>query len=157
MFPGTLSDLVNSVRQQGLEDLVAKRRNSVHEPGLRSGAWQKTRINQGQEFVIGEYTIGGATFDALVFGYYEDDRLMYVRERETASHLRSALNYPGGSSRRVLHEANHLPEMQRAQAPSVYLRGRVTDHMRWHNGDGTTDSRSPSIPATVPCLPPSTV
>jgi ATP-dependent DNA ligase len=78
MFPGTLSDLVNSVRQQGLEDLVAKRRNSVHEPGLRSGAWQKTRINQGQEFVIGEYTIGGATFDALVFGYYEDDRLMYV-------------------------------------------------------------------------------
>jgi bifunctional non-homologous end joining protein LigD len=36
------------------------------------------RINQGQEFVIGGYTIGGASFDALVFGYYEGDRLMYV-------------------------------------------------------------------------------
>jgi len=28
------------------------------------------RINKGQEFVIAGYTVGGATFDALVFGYY---------------------------------------------------------------------------------------
>jgi hypothetical protein len=27
------------------------------------------RINQGQEFVIGGYTIGTKTFDALIFGY----------------------------------------------------------------------------------------
>jgi ATP-dependent DNA ligase len=36
------------------------------------------RINQGQEFVIGGYTVGSTTFDALVFGYYEDDRLLYA-------------------------------------------------------------------------------
>jgi bifunctional non-homologous end joining protein LigD len=28
--------------------------------------------------VIGGYTIGGATFDALVFGYYENGKLMYA-------------------------------------------------------------------------------
>jgi bifunctional non-homologous end joining protein LigD len=28
----------------GLEGLVAKRRDSTHQPGLRSGAWQKMRI-----------------------------------------------------------------------------------------------------------------
>ena len=33
------------------------------------------RINKGQEFVIGGYTFGGTTFDALIFGYYEEDRL----------------------------------------------------------------------------------
>jgi ATP-dependent DNA ligase len=48
------------------------------ELGQRSGAWQNMRINQGQEFVIGGYTIGGATFDALIFGYYEGDQLLYV-------------------------------------------------------------------------------
>ena len=32
----------------------------------------------GQEFVIGGYTVGTKTFDALVFGYYEDDRLKYA-------------------------------------------------------------------------------
>jgi ATP-dependent DNA ligase len=36
------------------------------------------RINRGQEFVIGGYTVGGHTFDALVSGYYEGDRLMYA-------------------------------------------------------------------------------
>jgi len=72
-----LSDLIQSVKQIGLEGLVAKRRDSRYESALRTGAWRKMRINTGQEFVIGGYTIGNP-FDALVFGYYEGARLMYV-------------------------------------------------------------------------------
>ena len=74
----SLRDLIASVKAHGLEGLVAKRRDSRYEPGLRTGAWMKTRINRGQEFVIGGYTIGTRTFDALIFGYYEGDRLIYV-------------------------------------------------------------------------------
>lgn len=74
----TLRDLVHSVKAQGFEGLVAKRRNSRYESGRRSGAWLKMRVNRGQEFVIGGYTIGTKTFDALIFGYYDGDRLMYV-------------------------------------------------------------------------------
>lgn len=70
--------LIESVKAHGFEGLVAKRRNSPYEPGLRSGAWMKMRVNRGQEFVIGGYTRGTKTFDALVFGYYEADRLIYV-------------------------------------------------------------------------------
>ena len=73
-----LSDLVHAVKAQGFEGLVAKRRNSRYEPGLRSGAWMKMRVNRGQELVIGGYTIGTRTFDALVIGYYEGSRLMYA-------------------------------------------------------------------------------
>jgi bifunctional non-homologous end joining protein LigD len=73
-----LTNLVRSVRKQGLEGLVAKRRDSVYEPGGRSGAWQKMRVNQGRELVIGGYTIGGKTFDALAFGYYENGNLLYA-------------------------------------------------------------------------------
>ena len=73
-----LPDLIASVKAQRLEGLVAKRRNSKYESGLRTGAWQKMRINQGQEFVIGGYTRGTKTFDALVFGYYDGDKLIYV-------------------------------------------------------------------------------
>jgi len=72
-----LSDLIQSVKQIGLEGLVAKRRDSRYESALRTGAWRKMRINTGQEFVIGGYTIGNP-FDALVFGYYEGARLTYV-------------------------------------------------------------------------------
>jgi bifunctional non-homologous end joining protein LigD len=73
-----LSDLIASVKAQGLEGLVAKRRDSRYESDLRSGAWRKMRVDRGQEFVIGGYTRGARTFDALVFGVYEADRLIYV-------------------------------------------------------------------------------
>jgi bifunctional non-homologous end joining protein LigD len=73
-----LPQLIASVKSAGLEGLVAKRRNSRYEPGQRSGAWRKMRINRGQEFVIGGYTPSGRTFDALIFGYYYDGKLQYA-------------------------------------------------------------------------------
>jgi DNA ligase D-like protein (predicted ligase) len=73
-----LPTLISAVRDQGMEGLVAKRRDSLYEAGERTGAWQKMRINRGQELVIGGYTLGGRTFDALVLGYYEDGRLLYA-------------------------------------------------------------------------------
>ena len=73
-----LKDLIRSVKAQGLEGLVAKRRDSKYEPGLRSGAWLKMRVNQGQELVIGGYTPSPKNFDALVIGYYEGPNLIYA-------------------------------------------------------------------------------
>src|SRR6202043_3781781 len=73
-----LEDLIRSVKAQGLEGLVAKRRDSSYEPGLRSGAWQKMRVNRGQEFVIAGYTPSPKNFDALVIGYYDGDKLLYA-------------------------------------------------------------------------------
>jgi bifunctional non-homologous end joining protein LigD len=78
ILEASLRDLIHAVKAQGFEGLVAKRRNSRYEPGLRSGAWMKMRVNRGQELVIGGYTIGTKTFDALVIGYYDGDRLMYA-------------------------------------------------------------------------------
>ena len=75
---GELRDLIQAVQEQGLEGLVAKRRDSLYEPNERSGAWRKMRVNKGQEFVIGGYTPGASSFDALIFGYYEGGRLMYA-------------------------------------------------------------------------------
>ena len=70
--------LVASVKAHGLEGLVAKRRESRYEPGMRSGAWRKMRVNRAQEFVIGGYTPGTRTFDAVILGYYEGKDLVYV-------------------------------------------------------------------------------
>jgi len=74
----SLADIVRAVRAHGFEGVVAKRLDSRYEPGQRSGAWRKMRIDQGQEFVIGGYTPGPRNFDALVFGYYEGGRLLYA-------------------------------------------------------------------------------
>jgi ATP-dependent DNA ligase len=78
ILEASLPDLIRSVRAQGLEGLVAKRRDTKYEPGLRSGAWQKMRVNQGHEFVIAGYAPSLKNFDALVIGYYQGDRLIYA-------------------------------------------------------------------------------
>ena len=78
VLEASLKDLIHSVKSQGLEGLVAKRADSRYEPGLRSGAWLKMRVNAGQELVIAGYTPSLKNFDALVIGYYQDGKLMYA-------------------------------------------------------------------------------
>jgi DNA ligase D-like protein (predicted ligase) len=87
ILEASLANLIRSVKEQGLEGLVAKRRDSRYESGERSGAWVKMRVNRSQEFVIGGYTVGGRYFDALIFGYWDGDRLMYAaRTRSGFTH-----------------------------------------------------------------------
>ena len=77
-FHVTADQMVSAVRSQGLEGVVAKRRNSAYQPGRRSGPWVKMRIGGGQEFVIGGYTPSSKNFDALLVGYYDAGKLMFA-------------------------------------------------------------------------------
>jgi DNA ligase D-like protein (predicted ligase) len=70
--------MLQSAREQGLEGIVGKRKDSVYESGKRSGAWIKHRINAGQELVIGGYTPGPHGIDAIIVGYYHGKDLVYV-------------------------------------------------------------------------------
>jgi ATP-dependent DNA ligase len=48
-FETTPADLIRAAKEQSLEGIVAKRNDSLYEPGKRSGAWLKYRINRSQE------------------------------------------------------------------------------------------------------------
>ncbi len=73
----TPAELIPLVKEFGFEGIVAKRKNSCYEIGKRSGAWVKYKVNKGQEFVIGGYTPDNP-LDALIVGYYEGDKLIFV-------------------------------------------------------------------------------
>src|SRR5438552_14404545 len=76
-----VTKLLAEVKRRGLEGLIGKQRNSVYEPGRRSGAWIKLKCVNEQEFVIGGYTPPqGARkyFGAILVGYYKDNRLMFA-------------------------------------------------------------------------------
>ena len=77
-FTGSANDLIAAARNLRLEGLVAKRKDSNYEPGRRSGAWIKHRINRGQEFVVGGYVPGPGGFQSLLAGYYEGDKLLFI-------------------------------------------------------------------------------
>ena len=76
---GDAKRLLEEVKRRGLEGIVGKQRNSVYEPGRRSGAWIKLKCVNEQEFVIGGYTPPqGARkhFGAILVGYYENKKLV---------------------------------------------------------------------------------
>jgi DNA ligase D-like protein (predicted ligase) len=77
-FSAPVSRFVAAVREMGGEGVVAKRLTPHYEPGKRSGAWSKKRLNIGQEFVIGGFTPGSHGIDALVVGFYSGKALMYA-------------------------------------------------------------------------------
>jgi len=77
-FIGPLESFLAGVRKIGGEGVVAKRLSSFYEPGKRSGAWAKMRINVGQEFVIGGFTPSSNGIDTLVAGFYEGKKLLYA-------------------------------------------------------------------------------
>jgi bifunctional non-homologous end joining protein LigD len=73
--------LLAEVKRLGLEGIIGKLRDSVYEPGRRSGAWLKIKSVNEQEFVIGGYTPPqGARqyFGALLVGYYEKKKLLFA-------------------------------------------------------------------------------
>ena len=77
-LPGTAAAIVQAARGLGLEGVIAKRRDSPYEPGERTGAWQKLKLELSQEFVVGGYRPGFNAVDALLVGYYEGRRLHFA-------------------------------------------------------------------------------
>ena len=74
----TASEVTEAVKAQGLEGVIAKRRDSLYEPGRRSGAWVKMRVNKARELIVGGYVANGKNFDSIVVGFYERGNLVYV-------------------------------------------------------------------------------
>jgi bifunctional non-homologous end joining protein LigD len=84
--------LLPEVKKRGLEGLIGKLRNSVYEPGRRSGAWIKLKCVEEQEFVIGGYTPPGGSrkhFGAILVGYYHDGRLRFAGKVGSGFNVRS--------------------------------------------------------------------
>ena len=73
----------------GYEGVVAKRRDSIYQPGQRVAAWRKVKPVRSGEFVIGGCTKGKGAREplgALLLGYWQDGALKY------AGHVGSGLD-----------------------------------------------------------------
>lgn len=78
-LPGTVAEIVSTVQSMGLEGVVAKRKDSLYEPGERSADWVKLKLERQQEFVIGGYRPGGPNgLDALLIGYHDAGCLRFA-------------------------------------------------------------------------------
>jgi ATP dependent DNA ligase C terminal region len=113
--------MVSFVRSHGLEGVVAKKADSVYQAGLRTGVWTKTRINLGQEFVIGGYIPSHLGVDSIVIGFYKGKALHYA--------ARVRAGFVPTTRRQVFDAIKHL---KAAKCPFVNLPEKEPG--RWGEG-----------------------
>ena len=81
-FAGGGSQALALSRAQGMEGIVAKRLDSVYEPGRRSRNWVKVKNLLTQEVIIGGWKPGqgrrGGGIGSLLLGIQGDEGLIYV-------------------------------------------------------------------------------
>lgn len=111
------------MRQQQLEGIIGKRKDSLYETGKRSGSWIKYRVSLGQELVIGGYVPGTHGLDSIVVGYYKDDDLIYV--------ARVRNGFVPASRRQVFEKLRPL-----VMPACPFVNGPETHRSRW--GEGLT-------------------
>jgi bifunctional non-homologous end joining protein LigD len=73
-------DLFRLAKEKGLEGIIAKRKNSIYQPGKRSPDWLKIKSRPQQEFVVCGFTEGRGSrkhFGALLLGAYRNRKLRY--------------------------------------------------------------------------------
>jgi bifunctional non-homologous end joining protein LigD len=125
---GDVKTLLAEVKRRGLEGLISKQRNSVYEPGRRSGSWIKLKTVHQQEFVIGGYTPPAGSrkyFGAILVGYYDNGKLKFAGKAGSGFTEKSLS---------ILHKKFHTQE--RDGCPFVDLPSKNTG--RW--GEGITPS-----------------
>jgi bifunctional non-homologous end joining protein LigD len=74
--------LLEVTKARGLEGVVAKKLNSIYEPGRRSRCWLKIKNIRRQEMVVGGWVNGEGNREgrigALLIGYYDDSGLRFA-------------------------------------------------------------------------------
>ncbi len=117
---GSREGILAEICKRGLEGVIAKRRDSLYEPGRRSGAWVKVKCLREQEFVIGGFTAPKGTrphFGALLVGHYRGGKLIYAGKVGTGF---------GDATLATLHR-----QMLRHRAPTCPFDSLPTGRSRW--------------------------
>jgi len=134
-FSGTLGTdaktLLAEIQRRSLEGLIGKQRDSVYEPGRRSGTWIKLKCVTEQEFVIGGFTPpAGARkhFGALLVGYYDNGRLRFAGKVGTGfgAKLLSTLHKRMQAEKRTTCPFTDLPSKQNGE----WVQGITPGEMR---------------------------
>ena len=122
-FPGTGIALFEAAREQGLEGIIAKRLDSIYQPGARSPAWVKIKAFRTMECVIGGWTAGQGgrtkTLGALLLGVYRDGKLQPVGHVGT------------GFDERTLRDLLRLLEERESPTSPFATQPRTNQPARW--------------------------
>jgi bifunctional non-homologous end joining protein LigD len=150
--------LLKASREQGLEGVIAKRLDSIYEPGRRSRAWLKVKNRPRQEVVIGGWLPGekgrSGKIGSLAVGYY-DATSEQAAHQGRSQHLKYAGQVGTGFTEETLARLHELLEpLRREESPfegrqppkgTVFVEPRLVAEVEFAEWTRTHTLRAPSF------------
>lgn len=137
--------MLAKARKQGWEGIIAKRLDSTYEPGNRSRAWLKLKIEFTQEFVVGGYTEPRNSREhigALLLGYFDGSRFIYV------GHTGGGFTRKGlGEMYKLLHpleqKSSPFAETPRTNERAHWVRPKIVVEVKFNEWTADRKLRQP--------------
>lgn len=137
---------LRTAREHEWEGIIAKRADARYEPGRRSRAWMKLKLERRQEFVVGGYTDPRNSREhlgALLLGYYDDDgKLVYAGHTGTGF-TRDSLREMYARLSRLTRKTSPFSTTPRTNQPAHWVRPSVVVEVKFNEWTADGKLRQP--------------
>jgi bifunctional non-homologous end joining protein LigD len=143
------ADVLRATRENGLEGVIAKRRNSLYLEGKRGDTWIKVKNIRTQEVVIGGWTEGAGnregSLGALLLGIPTDSGLRYVGKVGTGFNQRDRDELLKIFGLAATKKSPFVPPSDvREPVPPHYVRPRLVGEVHYAEWTAAGNLRHPS-------------
>ncbi|MGV9010976.1 MAG: DNA ligase D [Flavobacteriales bacterium] len=126
-------DFFAAAQEQDLEGVIAKRKDSIYQPGVRSKSWLKVKNHRAQEVVIGGYTAPRNSrkhFGALLLGVYEKGKLRYVGHTGTGFDART-LRELSATMKPLERKTSPFADKVDANSPATWVSPKLVANIKF--------------------------
>jgi bifunctional non-homologous end joining protein LigD len=128
-----------------VEGIIAKDINSPYRSGIRSREWQKIKIHQQQEAVIGGFTEPRGSrkkFGALVLGVYERGKLKYIGHTGGGFNWEN-LNQVYNKLKPLVQKQSPFETVPKTNAPVTWVKPKLVAEITFAEWTGDNHMRQP--------------
>ena len=134
--------MLDRARKQGWEGMIAKRTDAHYNPGVRSDAWLKLKIDFEQEFVVGGFTEPRKSrkdIGALLLGYFDSRRKLIYAGHMGGGFTHIELKKMRQRLDRIVRKTSPFETEPHTNEPATWVRPTVVVEVKF--SEWTADGR----------------
>jgi bifunctional non-homologous end joining protein LigD len=143
---GNGAAMLQRAHRDGWEGVIAKEIHSTYEPGVRTRAWQKLKIEFRQELVVGGFTEPRNTrphLGALLLGYFDDNGKLIYAGHTGGGFTQAGLRVMRQRLDRLVRKTSPFATKIRTNQPATWVKPEIVVEVKFSEWTGDGRLRQP--------------